>query len=88
MSNTYSKNEIIYASVASWFLGAVIVALLFIFLHLQPMRKEAVDRGFATWFVTDNATGQTEFRWNEVDQTVHAANPDMFDKIAEPLPTK
>ena len=28
-----------------------------------PFQKEAVDKGFAVWDVTNNATGQTKFQW-------------------------
>ena len=67
------------------FLATAALTVIFI---IQPFQKQAVDKGFASWNVVDNATGKTEFAWNEIDQTVHKANPDMFDKIAEPLPEK
>jgi len=40
-------------------LGLVAVQLYVI----QPFQKEAIDRGFALWEVTDNATGSTKFQW-------------------------
>lgn len=56
---------------------------------VQPFHREAVDRGFASWIVTDNATGSTRFAWNEVDGTLHAANNnDLFERTAQPLPGK
>lgn len=30
---------------------------------VMPFQKEAVDKGFAIWEVTNNATGQTKFQW-------------------------
>jgi len=30
---------------------------------IQPMQKDAVDKGFGIWEVTDNATGSTKFQW-------------------------
>ena len=76
------------AALSSSLLTLAITALFVMFYIVQPFQKEAVDRGFASWNVTDNATGKTVFAWNEIDQTIHRANPDMFDKIAEPLPEK
>jgi hypothetical protein len=84
------KNYLIIISTAltSSILTAALVSAVLYFNVLLPMRKEAVDRGFATWQVTDNATGATKFGWNEIDQTVHEQNPDIFDKIAQPLAEK
>jgi len=67
---------------------AIIIGIVFGFgitfgccqiFQMAPMRKEAVDRGFATWTITDTSTGQTEFRWNKGD---------IFHKNNQPLPTK
>jgi hypothetical protein len=55
----------------------------------QPFTKEAVDRGFATWEVVDNATGKTKFAWNEFAQALHPDNPDMFfAELDKPLGEK
>ena len=49
------------------FTSSVLTALVgFLAVHfylIQPFQKDAVDRGFAIWEVTDNATGETEFQW-------------------------
>ena len=66
-------------------LTALAAYIIVMTLILQPLRKEAVDRGLASWAVTNNSTGETKFVWNEINQTIHAANPDMFDEIAKPL---
>lgn len=47
-------------------LTAAICYYLAIHYVLQPFQKEAVDRDYASWFVTDTATGATQFDWNEV----------------------
>jgi hypothetical protein len=51
------------SSIITALLGSVAVLLYII----QPFQKEAIDRGFAIWEVTDNATGSTKFQW--VDYT-------------------
>lgn len=76
------------AALCSSLLTAALGLAYFTFGVLQPLQKEAVDRGLASWNVVNNATGKTEFAWNEIDQTVHKANPDIFEQVAEPLPTK
>ncbi len=47
------------SSIATALVGSVAVLLYVI----QPFQKEAVDRGFALWEVTNNATGSTKFHW-------------------------
>ena len=42
-----------------------------LFYVVQPFQKEAVDNGFATWEVVDNATGATEFAWYLNADVVH-----------------
>jgi hypothetical protein len=49
----------IISSAITALLGLVAVQLYV----LQPFQKEAVDRGFAIWEVTNNATGSTKFQW-------------------------
>jgi len=51
------------SSIITALLGSVAVLLYII----QPFQKEAIDRGFAIWEVTNNATGSTKFQW--VDYT-------------------
>jgi hypothetical protein len=70
------------SSLLTLLLGAVAVH----FYIIQPFNKEAVDRGFATWEVTDNSTGQTKFAWNEFAQAMHPDNPaNFFSEIEKPL---
>lgn len=73
-------------AIGSSMLTLTLGALAMVFYVVQPFHKEAVDRGFATWEVTDNATGSTKFTWNEFATALHPANPDqMFAEIEEPL---
>lgn len=45
--------------------------LYVVFYIVQPFQKEAVDNGFATWEVVDNANGSTEFQWYLNASVVH-----------------
>jgi hypothetical protein len=47
------------SSIVTALLGSIAVLLYII----QPFRKEAIDKGFAIWEVTNNATGWTKFQW-------------------------
>jgi hypothetical protein len=50
----------------------LVAGYLYVTLHIvQPMQKEAVDNGFATWLVTDSATGATKFAWNMNAEVVY-----------------
>jgi len=48
---------------------------------IAPFNKAAVDRGFATWVVTNNATGSTKFAWNEPA----SVEENFFAQIEKPL---
>ncbi len=61
------------SSIVTALLGSVAV-LLFI---IQPFQKEAIDRGFAIWEVTDNATGSTKFQWVEYSAQEALAQVEM-----------
>ena len=83
-----TKNIIIIAATAISSSLATLVVLGFcvLFYVIQPFQKEAVDRGFANWEVTNNATGSTAFRWNEFAQAMHPDNPNnFFAEIEKPL---
>ena len=70
------------SSVVTLLLGAIAVCLYIV----EPFHKEAVDRGFASWEVIDNATGKTKFAWNEFAQALHPENPNkIFDEIEKPI---
>ena len=62
------------ASIMTATLGTI-AGVLYI---VQPFQKEAVDRGFAIWEVTDNATGSTDFQWvdySALDALANAEQP-------------
>lgn len=77
---------IIGTAIGSSMLTLTLGALAMVFYVVQPFQKEAVDRGFATWEVTNNATGATKFTWNEFATALNPANPNqMFAEIEKPL---
>ncbi|NDD92527.1 hypothetical protein EBZ37_10625 [bacterium] len=49
----------ITSSVLTALVGSIAVYLYIVL----PFQKAAVDRGFAIWEVTNNATGSTKFVW-------------------------
>ena len=53
------------AALTSSCLTALAIIVYGIVYIIQPMQKEAVDKGFAIWEVTNNATGSTKFVWVE-----------------------
>jgi len=61
------------SSIITALLGSVAVVLYVI----QPFQKEAVDRGFALWEVTDNATGATQFHWVDYSALEALANVEL-----------
>lgn len=80
---------VIGTAIASSLLTFLVGSVFVLFYIIQPFNKEAVDRGFATWEVIDNSTGQTKFAWNEFATALHPDNPDnFFEEIEAPLPKK
>jgi len=88
MKNTTEQLILVIGVAVSSSILTTLVGTVCVFLYvIQPFQKQAVDLGFATWEVTDNATGKTKFMWNEFAQAMHPDNPDnFFAQIEEPLP--
>lgn len=76
------------AALSSSILTLALAALFVMFYIVQPFQKEAVDRGFAAWNVTNNGTGATVFAWLEMDKVIYGMNADIFEELAQPLPQK
>ena len=77
MKNTTQQLVLVIATaIASSTLTILVGIFCAIVYIIQPFQKDAVDRGFATWEVTNNATGSTKFTWNEFATTLHPENPD------------
>lgn len=73
-------NTIMVALMSS-LLTLIITALAVCVFIIAPFHKAAVDRGFASWIVTNNATGATKFAWNEPA----SVEEDFFAQIEKPL---
>lgn len=64
MSNlTFPTTDLIIISIIAFFLGGMVSLLLSIFLMVNPLKGEAVEKGYAEWKVVDNNTGETKFVW-------------------------
>lgn len=74
--------HIIVVALTSSLLTLILASVAVYVFIMLPFNKEAVDRGFANWVVTNTATGSTKFAWK--DPAVVEEN--IFDQIDEPLP--
>lgn len=85
-TNTYQTLLVIATAISSSLLTLIVGGICAVIFIIQPFNKEAVDRGFATWEVVDNSTGQTKFTWNEFATALHPSNPNnLFAEIEKPL---
>lgn len=88
MKNTTEQLILVIGVAVSSSILTALVGFVCVWLYvIQPFQKQAVDRGFASWEVVDNANGSTEFTWNELATAVHPANAnnDIFAQIEKPL---
>jgi hypothetical protein len=76
---------VIGVAISSSLLTALVGFVCVLFYVIQPYQKEAVDRGFASWDVVDNATGSTKFSWNVLAESLQPANSDFFGELEKPL---
>lgn len=68
--------------VLSSVLGVCVGIIAMFTFSIQPMKKEAVERGFASWEVIDNSNGTTKFTWNK---SMEKEVEEMFTSIEKPL---
>lgn len=81
-----NKYIYIYIIVTSSLMTLIVGSLCVFMFIIEPFHKEAVDRGFARWEVTNNATGATKFAWNELATALHPENPDkFFEQLDQPI---
>lgn len=67
MKNKLKQLTIVAATALMSSIVTLIAGYIYVTLHIvQPFQKEAVDREYASWVVTDTANGKTMFQWNEV----------------------
>lgn len=62
-NNNLSYSNLIFISSITFILGTLLSFLMFILLLLNPLKGEAVEKGYAEWKVVDNNTGETKFVW-------------------------
>jgi len=74
----YTTVVALMSSLLTLMLAAIAVCVFIV----MPFHKAAVDRGFASWVVTNTATGATKFAWSEPA----SVEENFFDKLEEPLP--
>jgi hypothetical protein len=48
--------------------------LIYEWFVVMPFKRDAVEKGFATWQVINNSTGRTQFTWN-------GSTTNIFDQI-------
>lgn len=54
----------------TFILGIILTFLACMIFMAAPLKKQAVERGFAEWQVTDNSIGATKFVWKETENLV------------------
>jgi len=87
----FTASDAFFISILAALAAAIISTVCWVLVYqtkMEEFRKQAVDRGFAEWAVTDNATGATEYRWNEFATALHQPNPDVLKSNEQELPEK
>ena len=49
----------------TFILGAILTFLACMIFMAAPLKKQAVERGYAEWVVMDNSIGATKFVWKD-----------------------
>jgi hypothetical protein len=81
--------HIIVVALTSSLLTLILASIAVCVFIIAPFNKAAVDRGFATWVVTNNATGSTKFAWKDpllAAKDAYAMEDQMLNQMEEPLP--
>jgi len=71
----------IVVALTSSLLTLILASIAVCVFIIAPFNKAAVDRGFASWIVTNTATGATKFAWNEPA----SVEENFFAQIEKPL---
>jgi hypothetical protein len=61
----WSTLELVILMVFSSILTTSVVMIASHAYIVSPLKKEAVERGYAEWEVTNNSSGQTKFVWKD-----------------------
>jgi hypothetical protein len=61
----YKEKDAFILMALTFILGIVLTFLACMIFMAAPLKKQAVERGFAEWQVTDTSIGATKFVWKE-----------------------
>ena len=79
----------IVVALTSSLLTLILASIAVCVFIIMPFNKEAVDRGFASWVVTNTATGSTKFAWKDplvAAKDAYDMEDSLLNQIEEPLP--
>ena len=66
----YREKDAYILMALTFILGIILTFLACMIFMAAPLKKQAVERGFAEWQVTDNSIGATKFVWKETENLV------------------
>jgi len=72
------KLDTILIIVATSLMTLIVTGISYERLVVQPLKREAVVNGHATWEVINRSTGQTKFKWVEPETNI-------LDELEKPL---
>lgn len=58
--------EFVVLILFGFFVGVIVSLVTMSLFIIDPMKREAVENGYAHWLVINNATGETKFIWNKL----------------------
>ncbi len=61
----YREKDAFVLMALTFILGTILTFLACMIFMAAPLKKQAVERGFAEWKVTDTSIGATRFVWKE-----------------------
>jgi len=61
----YKEKDAFILMALTFILGTILTFLACMVFMAAPLKKQAVERGFAEWQVTDTSIGATKFVWKE-----------------------
>jgi hypothetical protein len=55
--------EVALLSALAFIFGCLVTLISVDFFVINPIKKEAIEKGYASWEVINNSTGKTEFKF-------------------------
>ena len=62
--NNMKKLDTIILIILTSIMTLCSTGLVYEYFVVMPFKRDAVEKGFATWQVINNSTGRTQFTWN------------------------